>query len=105
MPSKNLTTPEATPTVETKLDEMLMLMRRMDKRDKWRTIGGFVRGMIALVPLVLLLWSAWYFAQHSAEIIKAMSDQAASSAAHYTQQQSSGMLDQFMKQYSIPKSK
>ena len=105
MPSKNSAAPAAPQTVEAKLDEMLMLMHRMDKRDKWRTIGGFFRALLALIPLFLLLGSAWYFALHGAEVMKAVADQAAQSAAAYTQKQGSGMLDQFMKEYSIPKSK
>lgn len=100
MPTKTVEPPK---TVETQLDEILMHLRKMDKRDRIRTWGGFVRSLIALVPLVLVLWSGWYFAQHWDEIMKKVADTAASSAAEYTKKQSQGMLDQFMDQYAVPK--
>jgi hypothetical protein len=95
-------TPQACTTMEEKAEEILMHLRRIDARDKLRTWGGFVRGIISLVPLILLLWSSWYFYKHGAELMKMIANQAASSAAEYTKNQSSGMLDQFMNQYSNP---
>ena len=77
----------------------------MDRRDRWRTVGGFFRSLIAIIPVILLLWSAWYFVQHGAELMKMIANQAASSAAEYTKGQSQGMLDQFMNQYSYPNKK
>ena len=97
-------TPTTKPvTVEAKLDQILFHLERMDRRDKLRMIGGFFRGLLGIIPLVLLLLSGWYFVNHGAEFMKMIADQAASSAAHYTKNQSNGMFDQFMKQYSIPK--
>ena len=90
-------------TVEAKLDAIIFHLERMDKRDRLRTIGAFIHGLIALVPIAFLLWSAWYFVNNGAEFLKMVADQAARSAAAYTKSQSSGMFDQFMKQYSIPK--
>lgn len=91
-------------SMEEKMEEILVHLRRMDARDKLRTWGGFVRGIIAIVPLILLLWSAWYFAQHGAELMKMVADTAASSAAEYTKGQGQSMVDELMKQYSVPPS-
>jgi len=98
---KAQTAPE--PTVEDQLGEILEHLRRMDARDRLRTWGGFVRGIIAIVPLILLLWSAWYFVEHGAEMMKMIADTAASSAAEYTKSQGTGMYEQFMNQYSPAK--
>lgn len=96
---------ETPPTsIEEKMEEILVHLRRMDARDKLRTWGGFIRGIIALVPLILLLWSAWYFMEHGAELMKQVADTAASSAAQYTKGQGQSMVDELMKQYSIPPS-
>lgn len=96
--------PPSTPdSVAAKLDGIIAILDRMNRRDRMRTIGGFIRGIIALIPMILLLWSAWYFSQHGAELMKTIADQAAKSAATYTQKQSGGILDEFMKQYAPKK--
>jgi hypothetical protein len=94
-----VTQPVAT---EEKLDEIVSCLRRMDKRDKLRTIGGFIRGLFSLIPIVVLLGSLWYFASHGEELMKMIANQAASSAAQYTQGQGQGLVDELMKQYSFP---
>ena len=74
----------------------------MDKRDRLRTWGGLIRSIIALIPVVLILWSAWYFYAHGAEFMKMISDQAAKSAAEFTKNQGNSLYDQIMKQYKTP---
>ena len=69
--------------LEEKLDAIVLHLEHLDRRDRIRTIGGVFRGILALIPLVLLLWSSWYFAENSDEIMKKISDAAASSAAKY----------------------
>ena len=98
-------TKPANTSPEAKVDEIIEILKRMDRRDKLRTIGGFFRAIIALIPIILLISSGWYFAGHYAEIMKTISDQAASSAAHYTQTQSQSLFDQFTKGYSFPGSR
>ena len=90
------------PTTEEMLKEIVEHLRRIDARDKLRTWGGFVRGIIAIVPLILLLWSAWYFVEHGEELMKTVADTAASSAAEFTKNQGSGLYDELMKQYAVP---
>lgn len=100
MPTEKATTPQ---TLEQKLDLIVLHLERLDKRDKMRTVGGFFKFLISLIPILLVVGSGWYFIQHSAEIMKSIANQAASSAAEYTKNQSSGLYEQMMKQYSIPK--
>lgn len=99
------TAPTPDTSVEAQLSEILEHLRRMDARDKLRTWGGFIRGIIAIVPLILLLWSAWYFVEHGAEMMKMIADTAASSAAEYTKGQGQSMVDELMKQYTTPGSR
>ncbi len=99
-PAKSTPDPE---TIESKLDKILLHLESLDKRDKWRTVGGFFKFLINLIPILFLLGSAWYFLQNGADIMKMIADQAASSAAAYTKDQGSGMFDQLMKQYQPAK--
>lgn len=89
-------------SVEEQLEEILVHLRKMDARDKLRTWGGFFRGVLSIIPLVVFLWSIWYFINHGEELMKQIANTAASSAAEYTKNQSQGMLDQFMDKYAVP---
>jgi hypothetical protein len=100
MPDKPTSSPAS---VTDKIDEIILILDRMNRRDRLRTIGGTIRSILALIPMVLVLWSAWYFVQHGPELMKTIADQAAKSAAVYTQKQGGGMLDEFMKQYAPKK--
>jgi len=89
-------------SIEEKMEEILVHLRKMDKRDKLRTWGSLFRSVLSIIPLIFFLWSVWYFINHGDEIMKQIANTAASSAAEYTKDQSQGMLDQFMNQYSLP---
>ncbi len=89
----------ATASTNEKLDLIAEYLRRMDQRDRLRMWGGFFRTLIAIVPMIVFLWSLWYFANHADELMKKIANQAASSAAEYTKQNSQGMVEQLMKQY------
>jgi ATP-dependent Zn protease len=91
-----------TTSVEEKLDEILEHLRKLDNRDRWRTIGGFFKFLISVIPVILLLWSAWYFVQHGDEIMKQIANTAASSAADYTKQNTKSLYDDIMNKYNIP---
>jgi uncharacterized membrane protein len=90
-------------SVEAKLDTMIDILEKMNTRDRLRTWGGFIRGILALIPLILFVWSAWYFVNHGEELMKMIANQAASSAAEYTKNQGQSMVDQLMNQYAVPK--
>lgn len=57
-------------STEELLEMVLYYIQRMEKRDKWRTIGGTIRSLIMLIPVILLVGSSWYFYEHSDEVIK-----------------------------------
>lgn len=82
--------------MEQRLDAILFHLQRMDRRDRLRTWGGFLRSLIALVPLLLFLWSSWYFYEHANEIISKIAEESAKQAAKYTQDQSAALLQQFL---------
>lgn len=56
--------------IEKQIDEVLIHMRRLDRRDRWRMIGGIIHGCISLIYPVLIIASAWYAYTHGSEIIQ-----------------------------------
>lgn len=75
------TTVPANATTNDRLDVIISHLERMDRRDRLRTVGGFLRSLLTLIPLVLFLGSAWYVYTHSTEIIARITAEAAKQAA------------------------
>ncbi|MEQ1849814.1 MAG: hypothetical protein ABL890_04455 [Candidatus Peribacteraceae bacterium] len=82
--------------IEEKMDQILLHLKKIDDRDRLRMIGGTVRFFISLIPIIILVWSVWYTIVNGPELMKALSEQAASAAAKYTQQQGGSLYDQVM---------
>jgi len=66
-------------SVEQKLDIIVTYLHRMDRRDHWRTIGGFFRGVLTLVPIFIFVASAWYFYAHGTEFMQQLTDMSVKS--------------------------
>ncbi|MFA7681733.1 MAG: hypothetical protein WCX61_01760 [Candidatus Peribacteraceae bacterium] len=90
MPKK--TTPTST---EEKLEEILLHLRRLDKRDRLRTFGGFFKGLISLIPIIVLVWSLWYMYQYGDQLLEKISASAAKQAAIVTEQQKDSLINKF----------
>jgi hypothetical protein len=87
-------TPDMPTTTEELLAEMLEHMRRMDRRDRLRTMGGTFKGILSLIPMVLFLWSAWYFYAHGEELMQKFTEQATNQAMKASEAQSQKAMDQ-----------
>ncbi len=87
-------TPPATHelSAEQKLDVIIRYLHRMDRRDQWRTVGGFIRGVFTLVPIIIFLASAWYFYAHGTEFMQQLTDMSVKSISGYNQK---GLMDTF----------
>lgn len=72
--------------IEEKLDVIIHHLERLDRRDRIRMWGGFVHSLLAIVPLLFFLWSAWYLYEHGDELMKKIAAQAAQNAAEYSGQ-------------------
>jgi len=79
---------------EDKLDQILEHLANLDRRDRLRTWGGFFKGIIALIPMLIFIYSMWYFYQHGDELLKKIARQAATQAAEVTKEDSQGLLKQ-----------
>ena len=62
-------------TTDDRLDLILLHLERMDRRDRLRTIGGFFKTLITFIPIIILVWSTWYFVAHMDEIMKKFAEQ------------------------------
>jgi|SRR3989338_2610755 len=82
----------------TQLNEILELLRRMDKRDRLRTWGGFFRSILHLIPLILIIWSTWYAFAHWDELLKEISKAAAEQSAAVMQNQGGDFSKQMQEQ-------
>lgn len=93
--------PLAPKSNEDKLDRIVTILEMMNRRDRARTVAGFFRGLLNLIPLLLVIWSAWYFYAHGDELLKKVAAAAAEQAAAVTEKGSSDFMKQ-IQQY-MPK--
>lgn len=77
MPRKALTadTEEKPQTIEEKLDEIILYLHRMERRDHARMIGAYIKSMVWLISVLFLVWSTWYFAVYGPKMIEDLSRQ------------------------------
>ncbi|MEK7218714.1 MAG: hypothetical protein AAB728_04585 [Patescibacteria group bacterium] len=71
-------------TSDDKIDTIIYHLERMDRRDRLRMWGGFFRGLIALIPILIFLFATWYSIRHMDEIIQKVTSEAAKQAASFT---------------------
>ncbi len=79
------------------LHNILHHLERMDKRDQMRTWGGFVRSILALIPLLLTIWGLWYFYANMDKIIGDITSQAAERAAEYSKTSTQKLMEDLQK--------
>jgi hypothetical protein len=59
-------------TIEDKLDEIILYLHRMERRDRARMIGSYIHGMVWLISILFLFWSTWYFVAYGPQLIEEM---------------------------------
>lgn len=68
-PNYTGTKPTDLADVQAELSEIRQLLRKFEKRDKWRTFWGSIGGIVRLIPLLLTLYFSYYFYVHGEEMI------------------------------------
>ena len=94
--------PVVATTPEQKLDIIIGYLDAMNRRDKLRTTGASIRGMLGPIPLLFFTWSIWYTIYHGSELLQQITPQAANAAAEATKNNSKGMLDDLLNKYDFP---
>ena len=79
-------------------DENLALivhhLERLDKRDRLRTYGAFIHGILSFIPLLILLSTLWYVYNNGAELLQQVTTEAAKQAATYSAEKGSDWMNQ-----------
>lgn len=81
-------------SIDDKVEAILHHIERMDRRDRLRTIGGFFRSIIGLIPIAITIGFIWYFYNYGDDFLAKIAEQAAKQAAAVTQKSSEGILNQ-----------
>ncbi|MDB4978636.1 MAG: hypothetical protein JWM56_822 [Candidatus Peribacteria bacterium] len=95
------TEPDSLSQISTQMDKMLLLIELMNKRDRLRTVGSFFRGIISIIPVIIFIWSTWYFFAHGNEILGKITKMATDQAINSSANPSPGLtqrLEELMKQ-------
>ena len=91
--------PASSKLVEEKLDEIVTILDKMNRRDRLRTFGGFIRGMIGIIPVLGFILGMYYFYYHGDELMGRIAEQAAQQAAKVTQQNAGNLMEQLNSQF------
>lgn len=80
--------------IEEKVERILTILNQINRRDRWRTVGGFFRSVISMIPLLLFLGSLWYLYAYGDVLLERLTYEAVKQAAALTGQN----LDSILKQ-------
>lgn len=80
-PISSITPPDA---IQDRLDMILLYLHKMDKRDKWRTRGAFIKSLISLLPIIITVWAAWYFYMYGDILMKKLTTEVVRQSAEYS---------------------
>jgi len=83
------------PSTNDKLDQILTHLSQLNRRDRLRTIGGFIKGVITIIPVVILIGGIWYAYKYGDQLLEKIAQQAAKQAAIVTEQQGENVIKQF----------
>lgn len=69
-------------STEELLELVLAHMQNMDRRDYWRTVGGFFQGFFTMIPMLLFLVSTWYLYAYRDTILQNITEQVTTQISH-----------------------
>jgi predicted PurR-regulated permease PerM len=89
--------PPSPQTTDEKLDQIISYLERMNRRDRLRTIGGFIRGALGLIPLAIVLFLTWYGIKYGDQLLQKITSMAAEQAGRVAKQNT---LNDFLKEFN-----
>jgi len=72
------------------VEQILEILKRMDRRDRLRTIGGFIRGILNLIPIIIVIFFTWYGIKYGDQLLEKITSMAAEQAGKVAQQSTMG---------------
>lgn len=82
--------------MEEKMDLILEYLHRIDRRERWKVIGGTIRSIIGLLPVLIVLWFAWYLQWHGKELLQTLSTSMAKNMSIFTENNTNRLLQEFL---------
>ncbi|MDD4287941.1 MAG: hypothetical protein PHO20_04450 [Candidatus Peribacteraceae bacterium] len=79
------------------LEQILTILKRMDRRDRMRTIGGFIRSVLSLIPIVIVVFFTWYTIKYGDQLLEKITSMAAQQAGKVAQQNA---VSDFMEEFN-----
>lgn len=80
-------------TTDDKLDVIIEYLRKMNRRDRLRMIGGFFRGLLSIIPIVFFLISMWYVYAYGDALLEKVAAVAAKQAANVARVNTGNIVD------------
>ncbi|ALM09994.1 MAG TPA: hypothetical protein DEB30_03045 [Candidatus Peribacter riflensis] len=76
--------------------QILEILKRMDRRDRLRTIGGFIRGIFSIIPIVIVIFLTWYTIKYGDQLLEKITTMAAEQAGRVAKQNTiTNFMDEF----------
>lgn len=88
--------PLKTPPPDT-LTQILTILQRMDRRDRIRTTWAGIRGVLSLIPIIIVVFFTWYTIKYGDQLLQKITSMAAEQAGKVAQQNA---VSDFMKQFN-----
>lgn len=79
-----------------KIDQIITILEKMNRRDRLRTIGGFVRTIVGFVPIIIVVFFTWYSIKYGDQLLQKITSMAAEQAGRVAKQNAvSDFLNEF----------
>ncbi len=88
--------------IQDRLDMVLLYLHQLDRRDKWRTRGGFLKGLVSIIPVLIAVWAAWYFYTYGDILMKKLTTEVVRQSAAYAEMRAAEQGDQFAPVIMMP---
>ena len=83
------------PTTDEKLDVIVAIPQKMDRRERWKMWGAFIRGTLSLIPVIIVVAATWYTIVNGDALLKKITALAAEQAGRVAAQNAGSLVDQF----------
>ncbi len=94
-------TPAADPvgSIDARLDRMIEILDHMNRRDRWRTIGGFIRGLVVIIPTLVIILSSIYLYLYGSDLVQTFIQETTNQAAQQAQE---SFMDRMLEGFQMP---
>lgn len=84
---------EKSSSTDDKLDAIIKELQKINARERLRMVSGFFRGIIGLLPIIIMLIGAWYAYVYSDQLLEKIAAAAAAQAASFAQRNPAAIID------------